>query len=466
MRKFFSVAQLFQHALIMSCLIWAGELIAQPAKSKLQKAYQQFQSDPQLTHATTSLYVINAKSGQVVFEKNSQVGLAPASTQKVIIAAAALDLLGKDYRYKTIFAGDEEQIIVRGSYDPTFGSWRYENTKDTSIFNFITKELRSRGITRIQHIAVYTSNKELPPGGWINEDIGNYYGAAPYLLSWKENQYDLNFRPGTHVGDVAPIDTSSYPDWREMINECKTGPQGSGDNAYISFVPGTSYRIVQGTVPAGVKMFSISGADPLPGKTFILACQDYLAKSKLFVGEKDNFIPTSAGPIDPILKDKLLFSYQSPSLDSIVYWFLQKSINLYGEALVKTLAYEMQKPASTDTGVAIVKSFWKGKGLDPDELNIKDGSGLSPQNRVTTHAQVEVLKYAAKQSWFSYFFAALPEINHMKMKSGTISDVKGFCGYHTAGDGTQYIFSFLVNNYNGSTSAVVQKMYKVLDALK
>ncbi len=66
------------------------------------------------------------------------------------------------------------------------------------------------------------------------------------------------------------------------------------------------------------------------------------------------------------------------------------------------------------------------------KFNICDGSGLSPQNRVTTHAQVEVLKYAKKQSWFPYFYDALPEYNKMKMKSGTINGVKGFAGYHTS----------------------------------
>jgi D-alanyl-D-alanine carboxypeptidase/D-alanyl-D-alanine-endopeptidase (penicillin-binding protein 4) len=54
----------------------------------------------------------------------------------------------------------------------------------------------------------------------------------------------------------------------------------------------------------------------------------------------------------------------------------------------------------------------------------------------------------------------------MTMKSGTISDVKGFCGYHNAKDGREYIFSFLVNNYSGKTSGLVQKMYRVLDELK
>ena len=54
----------------------------------------------------------------------------------------------------------------------------------------------------------------------------------------------------------------------------------------------------------------------------------------------------------------------------------------------------------------------------------------------------------------------------MTMKSGTISDVKGFCGYHKAKDGKEYIFSFLVNNYSGKSSQLVGKMYKVLDELK
>jgi D-alanyl-D-alanine carboxypeptidase/D-alanyl-D-alanine-endopeptidase (penicillin-binding protein 4) len=54
----------------------------------------------------------------------------------------------------------------------------------------------------------------------------------------------------------------------------------------------------------------------------------------------------------------------------------------------------------------------------------------------------------------------------MKMKSGTIRDVKGFCGYHQSRDGREYVFSFLVNNYNGSTAALVTKMYRVLNVLK
>jgi serine-type D-Ala-D-Ala carboxypeptidase/endopeptidase (penicillin-binding protein 4) len=95
-----------------------------------------------------------------------------------------------------------------------------------------------------------------------------------------------------------------------------------------------------------------------------------------------------------------------------------------------------------------------------------DGSGLSPLNRITTSAQVRVLRYARSQPWFPAFYNSFPEFNGMKMKSGTISGVKGFSGYHSSKTGQEYVFSFVVNNYNGSASSLVQKMYKVLDELK
>ncbi|HEX5651523.1 MAG TPA: D-alanyl-D-alanine carboxypeptidase, partial [Chitinophagaceae bacterium] len=144
----------------------------------------------------------------------------------------------------------------------------------------------------------------------------------------------------------------------------------------------------------------------------------------------------------------------------------KRSINLYGEALVKTFSYQTNGSGLTDSGIVILKNFWKEKGLDGDELNIYDGSGLSPLNRVTTHAQVEILMYAKRRDWFQRFYNSLPDYNNMRMKSGTINNVKGFCGYHTTKNGEEYIFSFLVNNYNGKASQLVNKMYKVLDMLK
>src|SRR5215470_15867794 len=103
---------------------------AQTVSQKLQNAFQQFENDSQLRHAISSLYVINTKTGEVVFDKNSRIGLAPASTQKIITAVTAFELLGKDYRYKTElgYDGKIENGILKGNLyivgygDPTLGS--------------------------------------------------------------------------------------------------------------------------------------------------------------------------------------------------------------------------------------------------------------------------------------------------------------------------------------------------------
>ena len=213
--------------------------------------------------------------------------------------------------------------------------------------------------------------------------------------------------------------------------------------------------------------FKISGAMPFAYGEFLWTLADSILKNivlKSMPGLINEFNYTHLN----YDKTKLTIFHTetSPSLDSIIYWFLKKSINLYGESLIKTFAYEKKGFGATDSGVVIVKDFWKQKGVDENELNISDGSGLSPINRVTTHAQVEILKYAKTKEWFPYFYDAFPEFNGMKMKSGTISDVKAFCGYQTGKDGKEYIFSFIVNNYNGKTSELVSKMYKVLDNLK
>lgn len=457
--------------LVAGYLVLAAGVAGQAISQKLQKAFTAFEKDEQLKHAISSLYVIEAKTGQVVFDKNAQVGLAPASTQKIITSVTAFELLGRGYRYKTYFLhGKNLGVCVVGSGDPTFGSWRYAQTTDTNIFRSVVESFQKREIRNIQKFTILDNEKmKSVPSGWIFEDIGNYYGAAPKNLNWKENQIDITFFPGSKEGEIADIDTTGTPPiygWKQIVNNCKTGKPGSGDNAYVYFIPGDWRSVIEGTVPSGVKKFTIAASNTFPLLAFGHSFLNNKFVRAIFSDEVYDINTIGLHTAYYSAYNDTIYIHYSPSLDSIIYWFNKKSINLYGEALIKTFAYEKQGFGSTDSGVAIVKKFWKEKGLDEDELNIYDGSGLSPLNRVTTHAQVEILKYAKTKDWFPYFLKSLPEYNSMTMKSGTISDVKGFCGYHKSKDGKEYIFSFLVNNYNGKTSGVVQKMYKVLDELK
>lgn len=456
----------------------SAALSAQTAGQKLQKAFRQFEADPQLKYAISSLYVIDAKTGQVVFDKNSQIGLAPASTQKIITAATAFELLGKDYQYKTElgYTGNiregrlEGELVISGSGDPTLGSWRYASATDSVVLREWAGAVSRQGIKSYGRIST-TEEKYFPkniPDGWIWQDIGNYYGAGAFKINWRENQYDLILSSGNNTGAEVTIEAivPSYFKMHSFVNRLRSGEKGSGDNAYIYLYNG--HYVITGTIPRAEKSFKVSGAMIYPPENLEYELTGELLKRNIRP-ERNIDTPSVQNEMGEPFEEKkyqyaVIDTHYSPSLDSVIYWFLQKSINLYGEALIRTLGKDGS--ASTDSGIVVVKNLWEKRGINENELNIFDGSGLSPQNRVTTHAQVEILKYAKKQSWFPGFYRAFPDYNNMKMKSGTIRNVKGFCGYHKAKDGKEYIFSFLVNNYNGSASGLVSKMYRVLNVLK
>lgn len=448
-------------------LFFSISSIAQISKH-IEEVYQKFEKDSQLSNAISSLYVINANTGEVVFDKNSRVGLATASTLKIITAASAYELLGRNFRYETKFGyvgkirnkklvGD---FYIKPSGDPTLGSWRYKSCSDTALLNKIFSTVKNLNIKSYNAITIDNKGwtSETIPDGWTWQDIGNYYGAGATAFNWRENQFDIVMKSGKEIGDaVSIVKTIPKISTIALISLVKSAAKGTGDHSYVYYPLQTTGAIIRGTIPVNENAFTIAAANPVPEKEFDFLFMQNLS-SQLKMGQIHNEYHSNDTTI--------LFTHYSPSLDSIVYWFLKKSINLYGEALTKTIAYQKTGFGETDKGVDTIKNFWKEKGIAPTELNMVDGSGLSPLNRITTHAQVTVLKYARSQPWFAGYFDAFPEYNGMKMKSGTITNVKGFCGYQKSKDGKEYIFSFLVNNYNGPSSSLIQKMYKVLDELK
>src|SRR6218665_1651115 len=80
---------------------------AQNLQSRLAAAVSALEKDKQFEHAIVGMYVVETATGNVVFERNAQTGLAPASCQKVVTSASAFELLGKDFHYKTLIGADD-----------------------------------------------------------------------------------------------------------------------------------------------------------------------------------------------------------------------------------------------------------------------------------------------------------------------------------------------------------------------
>jgi D-alanyl-D-alanine carboxypeptidase/D-alanyl-D-alanine-endopeptidase (penicillin-binding protein 4) len=427
----------------------------------IKKAFENFERDIQLKYAVSSITVAEAETGKIVFEKNGNYGLAPASSMKIITAAAALDLLGSNFRFKTsfqIFTGKDGQqnIVVTGSGDPTLGSTRFRATTGAVLADSLRNKLKQKNISSFRgkwYSAASTITHHIP-AEWIWEDIANYYGASSALLNWNENQYTIWLQPGKQKGDPVKILALEPVMDLAVRNELITGTAESGDNAYIFFNPDAKGITIKGAVPCCRDRFSINGAVPSPPQ-YALSEMSTAVGGTPGTGE---WMDIASG-----VSPALLYDHLSPKLDSIIYWFMRKSINLYGESLLHAIG---GAGGIKEAGISGLKKFWQQKGIDSNALAIVDGSGLSPANRVTTKAMNAILVYARKQAWFPSYYPAFAETNGMKVKSGTIGGVRAYAGYFETRSGKQYCFSFIVNNYTGSVTALSSKMFAVLNTLK
>ena len=443
---------------------------------------KKLEKDEQFKNSIISFYVVDSKTGKLVFDENGNTGLAPASCQKIVTSVSAFELLGQSYRFKTYIAYDRDiknsalqgSLYFIGDGDPTLGSWRWTSTSEEAVLNKVNSSLQKNNIHSITGQLVADDRCfafDPLPKGWIWEDIGNYYGAGAWGLNWRENQYDVTFKTGNAENDSTTIiatKPSGILKQYSFVNFVTTGARGSGDNGFLYSAPFTKNIIAKGTVPISADGFTISGSTPDPPKLFLQTVYNYLKNTGIMVSPNGwsytEKLLNHEKAIMPMVK--IIDSLVSPSFDSINYWFLKKSVNLFGEAFVKTIAYKKYAGGSTDSGISIIKDFWSKRGIDKQALNIIDGSGLSPANRVTARALVTILQYAQKQNWYPAFYNALPVINNITMKDGYINGVRSYAGYVQSKSAASYTFCFIVNNFDGSPSLAREKIWKLLDLLK
>lgn len=454
--------------LFLSLLFISQFFAAQNLAEKLETATRTLINSSASYSANLSFYVAD-ESGNFIYEYQGNKGLSTASTQKIFTAAAALETLGKDYQFTTTasYSGSlnngnlNGNLFISSNGDPTLGSWRYENYKPENFKQKLISALKTQNITKISGDLIIDDSYfdfQKTPGGWPWNDMGNYYGAGVWGVNWRENQFDINMN-----GKEMKSFNIDLPEVK-WINKIKTG--GSSDQSLIYTAPYSNVALITGSLPA--KAITVSGATPNPPLSLGSEIQKWLKEANIdFSGKitSTSLKEIAAEKVENAPKSNIILEYKSPTLDKIIYWFMRKSVNFYGETLVKTLGKEKKDEGSFDAGISYLKEFWKSKGINSSMINFADGSGLSPQNYASARAEVQALLYSKKQKWFPEFFEGFPtQGNAMKMKSGTMKDTKSFAGYHISKDGKKYVFAIIINNYQGSD--VSEALYKVLNNLK
>ncbi len=456
----------------------SSALLAQPSQDQIHS----WNNSDFLRHAQWGLYAEYVESGETIIDHNGQFSLTPASGLKLLTSAAALDILGSDFRFKTTLYADGQikdgtlqgNLLIIGGGDPALASYRIEgNTALDELMQNWRDVLTAKGIKTISgdivgYEALYDEQSTQPNWYWI--DLGNYYGAGAGALNINDNLYNLFFKPGSRIGSAADVlRTEPNIPGLTFINYMKTGAVGSGDNGYIYNGPGSFAATLRGTIPAGVNEFSIKGSIPDPALFTAQHVQDYLNKNGIPV----KGIAHSGREAFDYKPENVLHETLSPTLAEIVFIVNKRSFNLYAEAIGRMAGLQAFGERGLNGAENAIEGFFEKHGLSTDGLHIYDGCGLSPANSVTPRHMVQALRIMKNHPEFEAFYNSLavagdPDdegffsnwgggtamANNARVKSGLINRVRSHSGYVKDSKGRLIAFSFIANNFNGSTSAI------------
>ncbi len=449
-------------------------------------------NSPFLENGFLGISIKSVNSDKNIVEYNVKKSLHPASTMKLISSATALMALGEDFKYSTIleYSGQIKDsvlignIIIRGSGDPSLGSWRFKSQPDyKQLIDLWAKKIKELGIKEIRGRIFGDGSffeENVIPDTWIWGDTGNYYGAGSYGLNMNENLYWVTFKPANYMESAQILKTSPDLPYYQKINRILTDKAGTGDQVNIYSTPYQDVLIMQGFVPAG-NDFSVKGSIPDPA-----LFSAYFLQKKLF----ENSISVLESPLSYLEANKKNIYYQkplqitqidtisSPTLRDLVRECNFHSINLYAETFLKTPSVLMNLGSSTEEAIKGLKQIWQTKNVKLEGLKMKDGSGLSPANAITPNNMTDVLKAMYLEKSFVAFYESIPivgvsgtvsnlgkkskAIGNVRAKSGSIDGVRAYAGYFTAKNGEMMCFSMMLNKYNSDLGSATRELEKLI----
>ncbi len=429
-------------------------------------------NDPAFSNAHWGVIIQSLSTGEYFYRRNENKNFMPASNMKLFTTALALLQLGPDYTYKTSLylngkIKNEEikgDLILRGTGDPTI-TGRFYNDDALTVFNNWADSLINLGIEVINGNIIADDDafeEENLGTGWSWDDETYYYSAIPGAVCFNDNCIDLKITPSDKIGKKAIIDFYPKTKFVTILNNIITVSDDSVTN--IDFYRERNTNIIQcfGTIRKSETEIKESITINNPTK-FTAQILKEIFESKGIKVKGQALDNDELGISRDYSKMKLIFTQESPPLKEIIKVINKRSHNLYAEQLLKTIGYEKLKFGSIENGLKASQNILKQMGIDPDNIQIVDGSGLSRLNLFTPAQLNSLLRFMYRSKYFNEFYESLPiagvdgtianrmkntrAMNNVRAKTGYINAVRSLSGYVTTADGEMLTFVMIANNF-------------------
>ena len=429
---------------------------------RTQRAIDRFVDDSLMRHGSLGVIVVDVKTGKTLGERNANMACITASTMKTVTSAAALELLGADYVFQTPVYLDGEihgstlkgNLVIEGVGDPTLGSVYFKENLD--IVSEIEEMLRKQGITTIEGQVIVDKSQYYYPafnGDWCADDLAWDYGMGVHALNYCDNRMRLVFDA---KGDGRVENAHFVPNVPgvNIINRMRPGLK---DNVGVLLEYANPAIVLTGTAADTTYYFDVT--NPTPEALLVDSISHTLARAGIKLG--NNRISMSQ-------RRWLLLTHRSPQLTDIITSLLERSDNMFTEALLRKIAHNSGREPIDAEGVAVIDSLFAARGIDASGKFQYDGSGLARNNKAPVRFFADMLTYMAPRRFGSKQLrlvdlmpvigvnarigTVIPETaisNHVAVKSGSMRDVQCYVGYYP-NDEPQYAWAVLVNNWHGS----------------
>ncbi|GJM25709.1 MAG: peptidase M15 [Phycisphaerae bacterium] len=453
------------------------------------------------SRAVCGAAVIDLGTGDLVFGLNENRLMIPASNQKLIVMAAALDTIGSQGVYRTTLAARGQDLIVIGDGDPTLGDPNLAEARGLEPLKFVESwadALAAEGERTSPGKGGDAAHSWIIPGDfivddtildteyfhpdWVAADRVRWYGAPIGGLNLNNNCVELTAMPNGKAGDACGWSIFPSSSAVNVINKCVTS--GSRKSVpIIGRIHGSADLKLSGKVGKPQTLKSVSVFQPslfaanaireaLLGQDIQLRGETRFERVRARSGGLPNDMRIIAEHVTP-LPDVL----RRVGIDSQ---------NMCAEALFKRLGREWSKrrdgvpsAGSWQNGRQAVVQTLQRAGCDVQNMVVADGSGLSRSNQLTALDLARLLKYMHKHPEAKTFRESLAgnrtggklkrrmsDIDaDVFAKTGYLKGVRSLSGYVRTSDNCWYAFSVIFNGFRGSSGPYNKLHHKVCDIL-